>query len=127
MDAPRQVFRNLQIPLNECPVDRQLCRRWGQLLGSPAFHLPPHRLEVTLHPINTNRKAVFKQEVSRVSSEDRTIVPVKGEVVTHEHAQTDGAGQPEALVISIPDPDRESASIEAGCEIDHTEHFHTVF
>jgi hypothetical protein len=24
-------------------------------LGSPAFHLPPHRLEVTLHPINANR------------------------------------------------------------------------
>src|SRR5579872_782747 len=52
--APRQVFWDLQIPLNECPVDRQLCRRYGQLLGSPAFHLPPHRLEVTLHPINTN-------------------------------------------------------------------------
>jgi hypothetical protein len=55
VDAPRQVFRNLQILLNECPVDHQLCRRCGQLLGSPAFHLPPHRLEVTLHPINANR------------------------------------------------------------------------
>jgi hypothetical protein len=48
-------------------------------------------------------------------------------VVTHEHAQTDGAGKPEALVISIPDSDRESASIEARFEIDHAKHFHTVF
>jgi hypothetical protein len=46
--------------------------------------------------------------------------------VTHEHAQTDGAGQPEALVIRIPNSDGESASIEARLEIDHTEHFHTV-
>ena len=52
MDSPRQVFRDLQIPFNECPVDRQLCRRWGQLLCSPAFHLPPHRLELTLHPVH---------------------------------------------------------------------------
>ena len=27
VDSPRQVFRDLQIPLNECSVDRQLCRR----------------------------------------------------------------------------------------------------
>jgi hypothetical protein len=33
VDAPRQVFRNPQISLNECPVDRQLCRCCTQLNG----------------------------------------------------------------------------------------------
>ena len=36
--------------------------------------------------------------------EDGAIVPLKRKIVTHEHAQADGAGQPKALVISIPDP-----------------------
>src|ERR1700730_6411125 len=31
VSAPRQVFRDLQIPLNECPVDRQLGRLRVQL------------------------------------------------------------------------------------------------
>ena len=37
---PCQVLRDLQITFDECPVDRQLCRRGRQLFGSPTFHLP---------------------------------------------------------------------------------------
>ena len=33
---------------------------------------------------------------------------------------------PKAPIVSIPDPDRESASIEARLKIDHTEHFHAL-
>jgi len=55
VDPTCQVLRDLQVPFNEPPVNRQLCRRWRQLLYSPDFNLPPHRLKVTLHPINANR------------------------------------------------------------------------
>jgi hypothetical protein len=52
--SPRQVFSARPDSLDECAVDRQLCRIWRKLPFPPLFHLLPHRLEITLHAINAN-------------------------------------------------------------------------
>jgi hypothetical protein len=62
---------NLQIPLNEYPVDRQLAAPVDSCWGWPAFY-QPHRLEITPHPIHAHRWAVFEREVFRVFREDGT-------------------------------------------------------
>jgi hypothetical protein len=47
--------------------------------------------------------------------------------VTHEYPQPDGTGQSEAFIVGISDPDGKSASVEAGLQVNHSEHFHSVF
>jgi len=61
-----------------------------------------------------------------VFCKDRAVVALKREVLTDQHAQADGARQPEPLVVRVPDPYRESASIEAGFQIEDAEHLHAV-
>jgi hypothetical protein len=95
-------------------------------VGSPDFHLPPHWFKVPLHPVHADRQSVFQREILRVFRQDGAIVSAKREIVTHEHTQSDRACQPEPLVIRVPNSDRESASLEAGLQIENTEHFHSI-
>jgi hypothetical protein len=61
----------------------------------------------------------------RVFREGGTIIPLKHEVVTYEPV-SNGARQPEALVICVSDPNREPAPIKARLEIEDAEHFHAI-
>jgi len=63
MDPSRQVLREALLTLDECLVDQQFGRSIGQLPRLPFLDLPLQRPEIPLHPINSDGKAVFQQEI----------------------------------------------------------------
>ena len=62
MDRPGKMFRSFQPALHKRLVDDHLGRYVRQFTSLPGFHLLSHRLEVSLHSINTNRNAIDERE-----------------------------------------------------------------
>jgi hypothetical protein len=60
--SPRQVPRNVQFAFDEGLLDDHLGRDGAQLRLAPHFYLLSHRLEVPLHPVNTDRDRVDKRK-----------------------------------------------------------------
>jgi hypothetical protein len=76
--------------------------------------------------VYSNRQGIFQRKVLRVFREDRTVVPSEGKVVADEYPQSDRARQSKTLVVGVPDPNGETATLEAGRQIQHAEHFHAI-
>ena len=60
VDHSSEVPRSSQLALDERTVDDQFGRRGRELLLTPGFHLTAHRVEIALHSIHSDRKAVLK-------------------------------------------------------------------
>ena len=65
-----KVFGSFRLALNKRLVDDHLGRDVREFTSLPSFDLLSHRLEVALHPIDTNRNAVDERERLRVFCED---------------------------------------------------------
>ena len=65
-----EVFGGFQSSLDECLVDDYLRGNVCQFTSLPRFYLLSHRLEVSLHSVNTNRDTVDERERLRVFSKD---------------------------------------------------------
>jgi hypothetical protein len=70
MHAAGEVFWSLQSALDKRLVDDDLGGDVRQFASLPCFDLLSHRLEVSLHPAHTDRKAVNERERLRVFRED---------------------------------------------------------
>jgi hypothetical protein len=62
MDRPGKVFRRFEFALDKGLVDDHLGRHIREFTFLPGFHLLSPGLEVSLHPINTDRDAVYERE-----------------------------------------------------------------
>ena len=54
------------------------------------------------------------------------VFPVERKVLANEDPQSDGAAQPERLVMAVPQADGETASLKARAQVHHAEHPHPV-
>jgi hypothetical protein len=50
--GPRELFWSFQFAFNKRLVDHNLGCYIRQFTSLPGFHLPSHRLEIALHPVN---------------------------------------------------------------------------
>src|SRR5260370_466678 len=66
MHVAGKVLRGFESPLDECLVDDYFCSHVRQFTPLPGFHLLSHRLEVSLHSVDSNRDAVDERERLRV-------------------------------------------------------------
>jgi len=66
MDSPGQLLGNVQLALDEGPVDDQFRGFVWNLRCSPSHDLLLHRLEVSLDPIDSDREHIDEAEVFRV-------------------------------------------------------------
>src|SRR5208337_2487721 len=71
MHGTSEMFRRLQSALDKRLVDGHLGSNICQFTSLPGLHLLSHRLEVSLHSVNTNRDAVDQRERLRVFRENR--------------------------------------------------------
>ena len=58
--------------------------------------------------------------------EHGSVLPVKREVLADKDSQANGATQPKALVMAVPQADGEPASLEAGAQVHDAEHLHAI-
>src|SRR5713226_6514786 len=72
MHAAGEVLGSFEFTLHECLVDDHLGGDVRQFTSLPRFHLLSHRLKVSLHSVNTNRKGVDERERLRVFREHRS-------------------------------------------------------
>ncbi len=63
MNAPGQMFRGAEFALYEGRVDDQFRCRVRKTRSLPRLDLFPHRLEVPLHAVHSNREDVHKANV----------------------------------------------------------------
>jgi hypothetical protein len=61
-----------------------------------------------------------------VFREDGAVISSECEVVTDEDPQPDRACETKALVVCVANSDRESASLEAGFQVENAEHLHRI-
>ena len=54
MHRAGQMFGSFQPAFDERFLDNHLRRDIGEFASLPGFHLPSHRLEIPLYPINSN-------------------------------------------------------------------------
>lgn len=54
MNSPGEVFRHLQLALDESLVDNHLCGDVAEFCLALRFHLLLHKLEVALHSFHSN-------------------------------------------------------------------------
>jgi len=78
------------------------------------FDLLPHWIEVPLDPIQPNRKRIFEREALRMFRQDGSVVTSEREVVADECSQSYGTGQPESLIVRVPNPNCKSVFLETG-------------
>jgi len=71
MHGPREVFGSLQFAFYERFVDHNFGCDICQFESLPGLHLPAHRLEVALHPVDTNGDTVDQRERLRVFGKHR--------------------------------------------------------
>jgi hypothetical protein len=71
MNLGQQALGSVQLALNECRVEGHLRRRIGDLGLAPALDLPPHRLEVTLDAVYSDRQRIDQIETLGVLGQDR--------------------------------------------------------
>jgi hypothetical protein len=69
MHGTGKMFGSFQLALHKGLVDDHLGRHIREFTLLPGFHLLSHRLEVSLHSVNTNRDAVDQRERLRVFCE----------------------------------------------------------
>ena len=72
MHAASKVFWSFQSALNKRLVDDHLRRDVGEFAPLPSLRLLAHRLEVSLHSVNTDRDTVNERERFRVFREHRS-------------------------------------------------------
>ena len=95
MHPSSQVLREALLTLDECLVDQEFGRSIGQLPRLPFFDLPLQRPEVSVHPVNSDLKAVFQQEILGMFGQHWHVVPVECEIFANEHSQPHSTTQPE--------------------------------
>src|SRR3974377_1367591 len=110
--SPCQVPGNIQIPFDECPVDRQFGRRRGHLLRARTLDLLPLGLKVPLHAIHADRECIFERQTLRVFRQHGTKISPTREIHTHEDPQPDSACQSEPLIVRISDSYPEWGSVK---------------
>src|SRR5260370_30397644 len=103
MNVPGQVPGYLKFSFDEGSIDDDLRGFVRKLSCVPSFDLPAHRFEVPLHAVDADGKAILQREVLAVFRQNGRVISLKCEVLTHEHTQSDGAGQPETFVVCFPD------------------------
>jgi hypothetical protein len=127
MYSPGEVFRNVQIALDERPVDSSALPLLLTIALLAKF--PPaaalDQSSVASGP-RRSRGRLRARNASSVSGKNGTVISPEREVVTHEDAQTDRTCQAEALVVCVANSDCESASFETGFEVESAEHLHRV-
>jgi hypothetical protein len=72
MDAASQMLGDVQLVLDESPVDNQLCGFVWNARCFPSLDLFLHRLEVPLNPVDSDGEHVDKAEVFRVLRQHRS-------------------------------------------------------
>jgi hypothetical protein len=80
MHGAGKVLWSFELALDERLVDDHLDSDVRQLAALPRFDLSSHRLEVSLHSINTHGDAVDERERLRVFREHRNEVSGKRHV-----------------------------------------------
>src|SRR6266436_765743 len=69
VNAPGQVCRGVKLAFHECPVDDQFRCFVRQARPLPRVYLFPHRLEVPLHAVHSNREDVHEAQMFGVLGE----------------------------------------------------------
>src|ERR1700687_3378196 len=69
MNAPGQVFRGVELIFRECPADDQVRSVVRQARPLPFLDLFPHRFEVPLHAVDSNREDVHEAHMFGVLGE----------------------------------------------------------
>jgi len=72
VDAARQAPGNIQLALDECPVDDQLRGLVWKPGSLPGLDLLPHRVEVPLHAVHSDCLDVHETQVLGVFREHRS-------------------------------------------------------
>ena len=93
--SPCQMLRESRFVLDEGLVDEQFCRSLSQLSRLPSLNLPLQGAKVSLHAVYSYSEAVLQQEILRVLRQDRSVFPVKCEVLADEDSEAYCATQPE--------------------------------
>src|SRR5262249_24036850 len=58
-----EMFRDIQLALDECPVDDELRTYISKTRSLPSLDLFPHGLEVPLHAVHPDREYVYEAQV----------------------------------------------------------------
>jgi hypothetical protein len=66
MHGSGKMFGSFQLALHKCFIDDHFRGHVREFTSLPGLHLLSHRLEVSLHPINTDRNAVDQRKRLRV-------------------------------------------------------------
>jgi hypothetical protein len=69
VDAPGEMLRDVQLTLDAGPIDDKLRAFVWKACPLPGFNPFPHRLEVSLHAVHSNREDVHGAQVLRVLGE----------------------------------------------------------
>jgi len=77
MYCPSQVLGRLQFAFDESFVDYDFRGDIGEFTLLPSFDLLSHRLEVALHPIDSDRNAIDERKRLRVFGQYRGKIPAE--------------------------------------------------
>ncbi len=102
VDAAGQVLGDIQLALDECPVDDQLRGLVLKTCPLPSLDLLPHRLEVPLHAVHSHREDVHEAQMFGVLGEHGR------EVAAERHLRTLGLLQFPYLTTVLLDPRQQS-------------------
>ena len=126
MHCDHKARWRLQLSVNEGTIDDELCRYVRDLRFLPLLHLPLHGLEVPLHPVHTDAKTVLQWEVLRMLRQHWREVSVEHHVFADSDSQACGNGEPEGLVVTVANSDREAAAFKSHLSIQNSKHLHAI-
>src|SRR6266404_5748223 len=101
MDDGSQATWNGHAALDERLIDHQAGGIIGEAVLLPNVDLLFHRLEMPLHPADTDVDHLLGIEMGRVLARDGREVAVKRQVVADEDLVADGQAQRERLVMAV--------------------------
>jgi hypothetical protein len=80
VDAPGEMFGNIQLALDESPVDDEFCGFVRDPCRLPSLDLFLHRLEIPLNSIDPDREHIDEAEMLRVLRQHRSECADKSQV-----------------------------------------------
>jgi len=84
VNVPDQMPGNIEIVLDEGPVDDQLCLLIGNLAGTPGLDLVTERIEGSLNPVDADGQRIRNREVLGVLRENRCELALECEIIANE-------------------------------------------
>ena len=116
----------LELSINEGTIDDELRRYVRDLSFVPLLYLPLHGLEVPLHAVHTDAKTVLQRKVLRMLRQYWRKVAVEHHVFADSDSEACGNGEPEGLVVTVANSDREAATFESSFQVQNSKHLHAI-